>query len=116
MRWWKKNDREHDMEKEFASHLELEAEEQRAKGLSVEEARYAAQRAFGNTALMKEQTREEWGWLKLEIALKDVQYGIRGLFRSPIFTIVSTRATRPSSAPTAAECFTFRTNCRRSWH
>lgn len=89
MRWWKKNDREHDMEKEFASHLELEAEEQRAKGLSVEEARYAAQRAFGNTALMKEQTREEWGWLKLEIALKDVQYGIRGLFRSPIFTIVS---------------------------
>src|SRR2546430_2016857 len=89
MRWWKKNDREHDMEKEFASHLELEAEEQRAKGLSVEEARYAAQRAFGNTTLMKEQTREAWGWLTLEIALKDIRYGIRGLFRSPIFTFVS---------------------------
>src|SRR3989440_11782272 len=77
------------MEKEFASHLELEAEEQRAKGLSVEEARYAAQRAFGNTTLMKEQTREAWGWLTLEIALKDIRYGIRGLFRSPIFTFVS---------------------------
>ena len=89
MRWWKKNDREHDMEQEFASHLELEAEEQRAKGLSVEEARYAAQRAFGNTTLMKEQTREAWGWLTLEIALKDIRYGIRGLFRSPIFTFVA---------------------------
>jgi hypothetical protein len=61
MRWWKKNDREHDMEQEFASHLELEIEEQRAKGLSVEEARYAAQLAFGNTTLIKEQTREAWG-------------------------------------------------------
>ncbi len=89
MRWWKKNDREHDMEQEFASHLELEAEEQRAKGLSVEEARFAAQRAFGNTTLMKEQTREAWGWLTLEIALKDIRYGIRGLFRSPIFTFVA---------------------------
>jgi hypothetical protein len=89
MRWWKKNDREHDMEQEFASHLELEAEEQRAKGLSVAEARYATQRAFGNTTLIKEQTREAWGWLTLEIALKDIRYGIRGLFRSPIFTFVS---------------------------
>jgi hypothetical protein len=38
----------------LASHLELEAEEQRDARLPPEEARYAAMRAIGSVALVKE--------------------------------------------------------------
>ena len=62
MRWWQIRKRDADLERELRSDLELEEEEQREKGVSPEEARYAARRAFGNTALIREQTHEAWGW------------------------------------------------------
>ena len=47
MRWQGRKKREHDLERELQSDLELEAIEQQANGLSAEEARYAALRATG---------------------------------------------------------------------
>jgi hypothetical protein len=49
MRWWRRKERERDLERELLSHLELEAEERRDAGLPPDQARDAAQRAFGNT-------------------------------------------------------------------
>src|SRR6185312_10401715 len=40
--------------RELQADLELEAEEQQDSGVSAEEARYAALRAFGNTSLITE--------------------------------------------------------------
>ena len=60
MTWWRIRKRDADLERELRSDLELEAEEQRESGLSAEDARYAAQRALGNLALIKEQTYEAW--------------------------------------------------------
>ena len=51
---WRRKQRELDLERELGSDLELEADEQREKGLSPEEARLAARRALGNTSLLKE--------------------------------------------------------------
>src|SRR5271155_5384880 len=48
MKWWRKKNYEEDLDRELRADLELEAEEQEAKGLSSREARDAAQRAFGN--------------------------------------------------------------------
>jgi hypothetical protein len=62
MRWWQFKKRDADLERELHSDLELEEEEQRASGLSSKDASYAARRAFGNTALIREQTHEAWGW------------------------------------------------------
>jgi predicted permease len=66
----------------------LEAQEQQANGLSPEEARYAARRAFGNTALVKEEVREMWGWASFERLCQDLRYAARGLGRNPGFALV----------------------------
>ena len=47
MRWWRINKRNADLERELQSDLALEEDEQRERGLSSKEARYAALRAFG---------------------------------------------------------------------
>jgi len=89
MRWWRSKKRNADLERELESDLELEEEEQRERGLSATEAHYAARRAFGNTTLIREQTRATWGWNWVELMVRDVKYGTRTLLRSPEFALVS---------------------------
>ena len=93
MRWWPNwkgtAKQDADLERELLSDLELEEEEQRERGLSAEEAHYAARRAFGNTTLIREQTRAVWSWVWMERLVRDVKYGTRTLLRSPEFAIVS---------------------------
>jgi len=88
MRWWQIRRRDADLERELRSDLELEEEEQRERGLSAEEARYAALRAFGNPSLVKEQTWEAWGGARLERVLRDLRYALRQMRRSPGFAVV----------------------------
>lgn len=89
MRWWRRNEREHDLERELQTHLELEAMEQQESGLSSEEAQYAAKRALGNATLIKEVTREMWGATSIERLIQDLRYAIRVLLVSPAFSVVA---------------------------
>ena len=89
MRWWKMRKRDADLEREFQFDLALEEEEQREKGASPDEARYAARRAFGNTTLLREQTHEAWGYADFERFLADVRYAWRVLLKSPGFALTA---------------------------
>ena len=73
MRWWQTHKRDADLDRELRSDLELEEEEQRERGLSDEEAHYAAMRAFGNPTLIREQTRATRSWNWLAFLLRDLR-------------------------------------------
>ena len=91
MRWSQIRKRDADLVRELQSDLELEEEEQRERGLSAEDARYAARRAFGNTTLIREQTRANWSWVWIDSFIHDLKYGFRGMRRnqgSTVFAIL----------------------------
>ena len=87
--FWRRKSRERELDRELRSHLDAEMEEHEGHGVSPAEARYAAQRAFGNTMLVKEEVREMWGWMAVEHFLKDLRHGLRTLAKNPGFTTVA---------------------------
>ena len=94
MRWllyrlkslWHRQARETDLDAELQFHLEAEAEEHIAAGLTAESARRAARRSLGNITLAREDAREVWTWGSLERLLQDVRYACRVLARQRSFT------------------------------
>jgi len=80
---------DHDLDEELRSHLEMRAADNLAAGMSPEEARYEAQKRFGNTTLQKEDTRavDILGWL--DEGSRDFRHALRMLQRSPGFTAVA---------------------------
>src|SRR5262245_25684937 len=99
MHWWhelkyimrKLNRRqaEQEAEEEIETHLELETREKIEAGLSPEESRYAARRAFGSVALAREDSRAVWGFGTLETLWQDLRFGVRLLLKKPGFTLIA---------------------------
>jgi len=81
--------REDELHRELESHLELEREEQLDSGLSPEEARYAARRAFGNATLIREDLRAIWSLVWLERLTGHLKYAARSLRKNPGFTVIA---------------------------
>jgi predicted permease len=82
----RRRQRDADLRDELAFHLEAEAEECRASGLSEGAARRVAALDFGHLPLVVEDTRATWGWRVAEQAVQDLRYAARTLVRTPVFT------------------------------
>jgi predicted permease len=93
-RWWRGARTDADFQAEIQSHLDLEADGPAADGLTPDEARHAAHRAFGNRTRVAERHYEAGRWIWVEQLRQDVRYAVRTLWRSRTFvaTTVATLA------------------------
>jgi putative ABC transport system permease protein len=77
-----------ELEEEMRFHLEMKAQENAEAGMRPNEARYAARRQFGNQTLLREESRNMWGFRFLETLAQDFRYGLRMMIKNPGFTAV----------------------------
>jgi predicted permease len=87
--WFQHSRREAELEVEIRSHLDEAIRDRIERGESSDQARTNALREFGNVGLVKEVTREMWGWVSLERLLQDVRFGARMLRKHPGFSVVA---------------------------
>ena len=77
------------LDQELQFHLEQQIAENRAAGMSAQEAHYAALRLFGNPATLRDQTRDTWSWSWLAALLRDIRIATRRLLRTPGFSLTA---------------------------
>ena len=74
---------------EMREHIELRTRALVDGGMDPTEAAYEARRAFGNAMLIREESRDVWGYRWLDILVRDTRFAGRILRRSPLVTGVA---------------------------
>jgi predicted permease len=83
------NRMERELNEEIGIHLAMQEEEFRKRGMDPAAAHTAALREFGGVTQTREEVRDRRGVPWLESAGRDLRYGLRGLRRTPGFTIAA---------------------------
>jgi predicted permease len=79
--------RKQDLEDELHAHLQMDIAERISRGESPEQAQSAAQRELGNVAVIQDVTHGMWRWTHFERFQNDLRFALRGLRRSPGFSL-----------------------------
>jgi len=78
-----------ELKDELRDHLEQQIKENLATGMSPEDARYSALRALGGMTQIEQRCRDARGGSVIENLVQDLRYGLRQLWRSPVFSFLA---------------------------
>lgn len=78
-----------ELDEELRAHIDLAISENRERGMSPEQARTAALLSFGGVTQIREAYRSQRGLPWLEDGARDLQFALRGLRKSPGFTLTA---------------------------
>jgi predicted permease len=85
---WRRR-KEEELDAEIQSYLEVAIRDRMERGETAEQARANALIEFGNVGLVKEVTREMWGWALLERLGQDLRFGLRMLGKDKGFSAIA---------------------------
>jgi predicted permease len=89
MSQFRKDQMEAELKREINAHLALIEEDFQGRGLTTDEARLAARRAYGGVEQAKQMHRDERSILWLESLSRDFRFALRQLRKSPGFALTS---------------------------
>src|SRR5689334_5011629 len=80
---------ERELAEEMRFHVEMKARDHERRGMSPDDAAWAARRRFGNPTRLRDESGDvmAMGWL--EATMQDARYALRSFRRSPAFTAVA---------------------------
>src|SRR5262245_22630544 len=84
-----KSEMERELDEELRHHIERQTEQNIRLGMSPEEARRSALKAFGGVEQAKEHSRDARGIRWIEELWQDFRYGARMLVKNPAFTTIA---------------------------
>jgi hypothetical protein len=79
--------RKSELTEEIESHLNMAVADRMARGQSPADARKLAIQELGNVPMIADATRDQWGWLRLELSIQDLRYALRQLRKDIGFTL-----------------------------
>jgi predicted permease len=80
---------EHDMDAELREFIDASTAEKVSRGMPAEQAAYAARAEMGSANAVKHHIRSATWESRMEIFLRDLKHCVRGLLRSPGFTLIA---------------------------
>ena len=88
-RFWRRSRRDRQLATELDCYLQHEIDDNLARGMTPDQARFAAHRKLGNAAVVQEEVYEMNTVRFIDSAWQDLRHSLRLMLRNPGFTVIA---------------------------